>query len=325
MILSIDELKDKFAKYLSILLHNLILQLIVSIVLGASYLYYVGILFDVLVYEIKVWQIILVLFIFSLVYWIYFKIINNENIYFKKFGLMWEAKIQNNKFKSILGPLCPNCDCDISHTLIISPPEQTLSCSKCQQTFKVNAYSIENLRKDIEEIVKTDLVGNKILEFNIIFHSIDNFILWVKNKGVFTVKELNISISLNIKGEKTEVWDCFFKKLDPGLKQKIDEQDLDTNLEKAFGNSGLIDIHSYEHPEIIGDEWDAKEIFVVEKYLRLKKEFSATLIITSKYFLKNKSISKDTKYSIDFKYHDIDDLEYFYPIDDCHINVYEMD
>jgi Zn ribbon nucleic-acid-binding protein len=321
----IDKFKNWTIKHLSILFHNLISQVIITIILGFVGVYYIDSLMDLLFFDIKVWQLILAIIIILFGLYCYTIIIPVDNISFKKFGLMWEAKIQKNNLKKIYGPLCPNCNCDISHTFVLNPVRK-LSCSKCGNDFRIgNDNDVNKLEKNVEQIIKTDLNGNKTLDLTFVLYSIDNVLLWVKNKGVFPIQNLKIAISIIIKGEKKDIWQTSLETINPETKIKIDECELNQKLKETFADSGLVDVEYFEHPEIIKNGFYEEEIMVEDYFLRLKKPFSSTLVLNSEYVLKNKKKSFGKKYSIDFKYNDVEEIDYMCPLDDCYIDINEID
>jgi len=101
----IGKIKKKVIDFLSALFHNVLIQLLISLLLGASLLTYIGILNDVLYYNVQIWQIIAftlgAIFVYFLVMWGIFR--NKYEVI--RYNLLWKIATIKNKVISLSGSL----------------------------------------------------------------------------------------------------------------------------------------------------------------------------------------------------------------------------
>lgn len=310
-------------KYLFILLHGLILKVIVTIILGASVLHYVGMLNDLLVYEVQIWEVIVFILILFLTWFLFTYFLSKTKYNVTRFGLLWEIVFIRNKVLSLKGPFCPDCDCDVSHTLEgITATDGIVRCPKCQKEYPIKATSIDKIKNDVKGIIESDLKSNKIIDVEWDLYALEDSSLKVKNKGIFEVTDLNIDVSAIIDEETKIVGKYYLGNIAPSESKKL-EGELTQSIKDLLLKYNLITIGSRAIEEEDRNHYGEK-IFVWRTYefILLKKEFKSTVFVDLTYKLEKKQKSQRNEFLLDFISKNwIDGEEYYYLMDDFNITL----
>ena len=305
-------------KYLYILLHGLILKVIVSLILGASVLHYVGMLNDVLVYEVQIWEVIVLILILFLTWFLFTYFLSKTKYNVTRFGLLWEIVLVKNKVLFLKGPFCPDCDCDVSHTLeSIATIDGVLRCPKCQKEYPIKATSINKIKNDVKEIIESDLKSNKIIDVEWNLCALEDSSLKVKNKGIFEVTDLNISVSAIIDEKTKIVGEYYLGNITP-LDSINLESELTQNIKDLLLKCNLITIGSMGIPdEGLNHYGDKILVGRTYEFNLLKKEFKSTVFVDLTYKLEKKQKSQRNKFLLDFISKNwIHGEVYYYLVDD---------
>lgn len=324
---NISKIKGKVIGFLSALFHNILIQLTISLLISASILNYIGILNDVLYYHVQIWQIIAfilgAILAYLLIMWGIFR--NKYEVI--RYNLLWKFFLVKNKVISLSGPYCPDCDCDVSHTLLESTFDDgaTLSCPQCQKEYRINAVTIKQIKSDVKEIIKSNLKSNKILEIKQSFYGIGNGFFEIKNKGIFDITDVGIIISANVGGENKTIGTYSLNNLDASESSKLNDE-VTEDLGNILIESGFISIMYEEIPEehenYFGDE---VTVWHPYNFIRLKKDFQLPLFVDLTYSLEKKQKIQRIKFLLtmtlkeNWKAYDYDQFT-----DDCNIKLFHI-
>ncbi|MEL4305348.1 hypothetical protein [Methanococcoides sp. LMO-2] len=318
--------KKYFKKNLTILFHNVVLQLILTIIFGASILQYIGVLNDILLYKIQIWKIIVFLVLFCLTSFVILYVISKKTYEITRFGLLWKITLIKNKIINLRGPFCYYCDCDISHTLEnITHSGGALVCPKCQNKYSINATTIKKIKKDIKQIIDSDLKSNKVLDIMWLFYNFDHGSFRIKNKGVFGITDLNIHVSTNISQENKEVGEYYLGNIAP-LESKTLEDNIAKDLKESLVSSNLISIFSLEIPKIIENYYGEEQtVYDTSEYIRAKKDFELILFIDLTYKLEKKQKKQRSRFLLNFSLKDWKAYDYDKLADNCYFKLQKID
>lgn len=255
---------------------------------------------SLLIYKVEIWKIIIFVLFLSLINRTIWFIKAKRTYNMNRFGLLWNTRIKKNKVISVIGPLCPDCECDISHTLEAISTNPVLICPKCQKSFLVNATTIEKIRTDVKGIIESDLKSNKIIDVEWDFYALKDSSLKLKNKGIFEVTDLNITVSINIDEEKMIVGKYYLGNIVPSESKRL-EGELAKNIMDLLLDYNFISIASRDIPEDDKNDY-GEEIIVWCRYefILLKKEFKSNVFVDLTYKLEKKQKSQQHEFSLEF-------------------------
>ena len=276
-----------------------------------------------LVYEIQIWKGFLFLFLFSISILFFRYVIFKKKHKVTRFGLLWEIVLVKNKVLFLKGPFCPDCDCDVSHTLEgIATIDGVLRCPKCQKEYPIKATSINKIKNDVKEIIESDLKSNKIIDVEWNLCALEDSSLKVKNKGIFEVTDLNISVSAIIDEKTKIVGEYYLGNITP-LDSINLESELTQNIKDLLLKYNLITIGSMGIPDE-GRNHYGEKILVGRTYEfnLLKKEFKSTVFVDLTYKLEKKQKSQRNEFLLDFISKNwIHGEVYYYLVDDFDITL----
>lgn len=198
--------------------------------------------------------------------------------------------------------LCPDCDCDVSHTLeFITADGSTLSCPQCQKKYHINALTLKKIKNYVKEIVNSNLKSNKVLDINWSFHGIGDGFFEIKNKGIFAVTDVDISVSATINGEKKTIGSYSLNCLNSSESGNLNDE-ITEDLDNFLVESRLINIRHEEIPEE-QENYYGEEVIYWRSYdfIRLTKNFKCPLFVDLTYNLNRKHKIQKSQFLLTMK------------------------
>ena len=244
-------------------------------------------------YDIKIWIIILIaLLVLSLSKIYNYRKSKSIHIFFKD-GMEWHVTINKNRVNSIEGPFCSPCKLKMT--------SMPLHCSICGTEYPaLNANNIEKARETVQNIIEAELRGGKILfiDWSTGAYSYPNSHFYLKNRGMSTVKDISIKITLEIDGERRDVGIYEFENIEPDKNKRIEKSDPMRDVHNILKEFDLIEIEFIDttHEEI------NELVPGYLEWLTIRREFSCNLELNVNYSLRDKIKNQQNKYIVEFEY-----------------------
>ncbi|MDA0525385.1 hypothetical protein [Methanococcoides alaskense] len=314
----LDALKDHFKAIIAFI----ILAIAVTL---KEYIY------KILTYEIHVWKVITFVLILVLIYMLTIYLLNHEKCILNRHGFIWKINLIGNKIIYLSDPLCPNCDCDLLETSNTTS-EKTLMCTKCHKVYGINPPSIKNLQDSVKQIVKSDLKSNKSLDvnwsiyFNRFIYDYPSSKLSIKNKGIFDVDDVTITINVEADDKRD-----FVKTYELGIigsesSKKVSENDPMGEVLKILSKWNLLRVFEHKRPIKSTDDFgeiSEKDEFYYTRYAM--KEFTAKLFVDITYSIKNKTKKQNLIFHLKPKFIDLKSWHDNYDHTNCIIDIVKID
>lgn len=319
------EATDKMKEYVKRSFEDLIkdkVKLSIELLILSAIFYYKNNIYDILFYDITIWKAIALFTGLFIIYYLIKWFISTKKYDVKRFDLLWKIIVIKNRVLSLKGPFCPDCDCDVSHILETPITKgEILSCPKCQKEYPIKATSIKRIRDDVKQIVESDLKSNKILDIDFSFYILGMGSFKLKNKGIFEVTNLNIQVNADIENQYKNIGTYHLDNIVPNESKDI-WYELQNNILKLLEDSNLINIFALDFPETYDDIMGYEQtVWRTYEYLRLKKEFKATVFVDISYNLEKRQKTQNSKYLLEFTDKDWEPHEYNEFADDCDIKL----
>lgn len=302
---------------------KLLLEFCLLIAIGAILSIFKRYLLDILYTEIQIWKGIGLLILLSCAYVLAKYIISKKKYDVTRFGLLWKIGLIKNKVISLRGPFCPDCDCDVSHTLrYINAEGGAIVCPKCQREYPIRYTSTKKIKDDVKQIIESDLKSNKVLDVDWSLYGFENSYFKVKNKGIFEVIGVNIHVSINFNEDKKIVGKYCLGDFSP-LESKVLEEELAKDIKNLLVTACLIKIYSVELPEDIENEYgEIETVFLKHEYVNLNKNFSISIFVDLTYNLEKKQKAQRNTFLLKLISKNWRPYEYYnYYEDDCKITL----